>query len=103
MTAICRTAGSVLLMASLTQEHGRPVVLVVQAEPAVTRCHDRITDADVLPEPGPPSLPVLVVLSLSLALQVGRAGRLGDVGQGDGTTTPSARAVLGETMLGEHA
>ena len=46
--------------------------------------------------------PVLPVPGLLLALQVGRAGRLRDVGQGDGTAAPSARAALGKTMLGEH-
>ena len=34
--------------------------------------------------------------------RLGRAGRLGDVGQGDGTAAPAARASLGEPVLGEH-
>ena len=75
---------------------------VVQRPPAIALVHRPGTGALVLPEPGPPALPVPLVPLFALALKVGRAGRLGDVGQGDGTAAPSARAVLGEPVLGEH-
>ena len=38
----------------------------------------------ILPEPSPPALPVRPVPGLPLAVQVGRAGRLGDVGRPTG-------------------
>jgi transcriptional regulator with XRE-family HTH domain len=84
------------------QEHRGPLILIVQAQPAVTWRRDHVTRSDIHPEPGPPPLPVLLIPLGPLAVQFGRADRLGDVIQGDTTAPPSARTTFGEAVLGEH-
>jgi hypothetical protein len=56
----------------------------------------------VLPEPGPPGLPVLPVPLGPFAVDLSGAGRLGDVIQAGGTAPPAVRAAFGEPLLSEH-
>jgi len=57
-----RTAHEVIVQhRPAAEQHGGPFVLVVQAEPAVTRCRGGVAGAGILPEAGTPALPVLPV------------------------------------------
>ena len=82
---------------------GHEVVLVrvIQGPPAVPFVHRPVAGGLVLPEPGPPALPVLPVPPGPLAVDRGRAGRLGDIIQDGITAAPSAAAVFGEPVLGQ--
>jgi hypothetical protein len=75
------------------EQHGGPLVLVIQAEPAITRCHGGITGSGVLPEPGPPAL-------LSCLYCSARADRLGDVIQAGGPAPPSSGTSFSEPVPG---
>src|SRR5689334_1043148 len=70
-----RPAHDVIQHRPAAEQHGRPVVLVVQAEPPVPGRRDGTAGAGALPEPGPPALPVLAVPFGPLAVQVSRPGR----------------------------
>jgi len=97
-----RTAHKVLTQHWPAARRKVVLVRVVQRPPAIALVHWPGPGALVLPEPGPPALPVLPVPLLPFPLQVGRAARLSDVHQGDGPAAPSARAAFGEPVLGEH-
>src|SRR5258705_5891550 len=75
-------------------------VRIVQGPPAVALVHEPVTGGLVLPEPGPPALPVLLVPFGSLAVNLGGTGRLSDVVQGDSAAAPADAATLGEPVLG---
>jgi transcriptional regulator with XRE-family HTH domain len=77
-------------------------VRVVQRPPAIALVHWPGPGSLVLPEPGPPAFPVPLVPRFALALQVGRSGRLGDVGQDRRPAPPAAAAALGQPMLSEY-
>jgi hypothetical protein len=82
---------------------GHEVVLVrvVQGPPAIALVRRPVPGRLVLPEPGPPPLPVLFVPGLSFPLQVGGSGGLGDGVQASITAAPAAAAALGEPVLGQ--